>query len=151
MSSLSSPPGVVLDTNVVFDWMVFKDPRCAPVVSAIQCGTIRWWAAQAFRDEFEAVLARGVGASHAPDRAWIDQLWAQHAEVLPCAPAVAPLGSCRCTDPDDQKFIDLALHHGARWLLSHDRAVLKVANQARRRGLLILPTSRWTLEPQASA
>ena len=52
---------------------------------------------------------------------------------------MAPLGSCRCTDPDDQKFIDLALHCGAQWLLSHDRAVLKVADQARRRGLLILP------------
>ena len=135
----------MLDTNVVFDWMVFKDPRCQPVVEAIVSGAVAWWVTPAFRDEFEAVLARGVGSSHGPDRAWITGLWDDHALLRPAAPAVAPLGSCHCTDPDDQKFIDLALHCGAQWLLSHDRAVLKVAHQARRRGLLILPADRWVM------
>ena len=52
---------------------------------------------------------------------------------------------CRCSDPDDQKFIDLALHAGARWLLSHDKAVLRLAAPARRLGLQILPPARWSM------
>ena len=51
----------------------------------------------------------------------------------------------RCTDRDDQKFIDLALHSRACWLLSHDKAVLRLPKQARRLGLTILPPVRWTM------
>jgi len=36
----------------------------------------------------------------------------------------------RCTDPDDQKFIDLAATSGAQWLISRDRAVLKLRKRA---------------------
>ena len=32
----------------------------------------------------------------------------------------------RCDDPDDQVFIDLALAGEAQWLLSHDKAVLRL-------------------------
>jgi len=37
----------------------------------------------------------------------------------------APRASAVCKDPDDQQFIDLAVHHGAI-LLSKDRAVLSL-------------------------
>ena len=41
---------------------------------------------------------------------------------------VAPRATLICRDPDDQKFIDLALAHQAR-LLSKDRAVLCMAKR----------------------
>ena len=49
----------------------------------------------------------------------------------------------RCTDPDDQKFIDFALRSGASALLTRDRAVLKLARGARGRGLWIETAVAW--------
>ena len=49
----------------------------------------------------------------------------------------------RCTDADDQMFIDLAVSHRARWLLSRDRAVLKLARRAAKQGVLIMPPEAW--------
>ena len=46
-----------------------------------------------------------------------------------------PLTGPRCTDPDDQKFLDLALHAHAKWLVSRDKALLRLARKARPLGL----------------
>ncbi|WP_418317397.1 PIN domain-containing protein [Piscinibacter sakaiensis] len=149
----STTPGIVLDTNVVLDWLVFRDPACQALAAAIESGAVRWLAAGALRDELDDVLGRGVGAERQPDRAAIEAAWLRHAVIHPAAvPAAAMARRCRCSDPDDQKFIDLALAHGARWLLSRDRAVLKVAREARLFGLEIVAPSNWTPpSPDASA
>ncbi|MGB3427088.1 MAG: PIN domain-containing protein, partial [Burkholderiaceae bacterium] len=42
-----------------------------------------------------------------------------------------------CTDPHDQKFLDLAYTARADWLVTKDKALLKLARRARRDGLLI--------------
>ncbi|MFT7776961.1 putative toxin-antitoxin system toxin component, PIN family [Roseateles sp.] len=55
-------------------------------------------------------------------------------------------GRLVCRDPDDQKFIDLALAARARWLISRDKAVLALAKRARLRGLAILTPERWSLD-----
>ncbi len=140
---MPNAPGLVLDTNVVLDWLVFRDPSCNALAAAIEAGQVQWWASEALRQEWEAVLARGVGASHRPDPAAIERAWRSLAQMRPPAPTAGGHPPCRCTDPDDQKFIDLALHSGARWLLSRDRAVLKLAGRARHHGLAILPPQRW--------
>jgi hypothetical protein len=57
-------------------------------------------------------------------------------------------GRLRCTDPDDQKFIDAAVAWGARWLVSRDRAVLKLRRRAAEaHGLLIVPPRAWRTPP----
>jgi predicted nucleic acid-binding protein len=65
-------------------------------------------------------------------------------------PAVAPFGM-RCTDADDQKFIDLALAERAVALLSADRAVLRLARRASAWGLAITRASAWLVPPPESA
>lgn len=142
------PPAIVLDTNVVLDWLVFHDPSCAALGRAIVDGRVRWLADAGMLAECRAVLLRGVGASRSPDLAAIDDIWHRHARMRP-RPADTPVAPgrrrpCRCTDPDDQAFIDLALHSRARWLLSRDRAVLALAREARAFGLAILTPTRWT-------
>jgi predicted nucleic acid-binding protein len=52
-----------------------------------------------------------------------------------------------CRDPDDQKFIDLALAAKAQWLVSRDKALLALAKRAKARGLLIVKPEAWTLTP----
>jgi predicted nucleic acid-binding protein len=145
-----TPPGLVLDTNVVLDWLLFRDPGCAGVVSAIESGTVQWLATPALRDECAQVIARGFGSLHRFDPPAFWAAWEGHAQMHP-PPSPRPSGAgCRCTDPDDQKFIDFALHSKARWLLSRDKAVLALARPALRLGLLILPPHRWRAEVEAS-
>ena len=43
-----------------------------------------------------------------------------------------------CSDRDDQKFLDLAYTARADWLVTRDKALLKLARRARRDGLKIL-------------
>jgi predicted nucleic acid-binding protein len=50
----------------------------------------------------------------------------------------------RCADPDDQKFLELALASGAECLLSKDKALLQLARRTAREGwFLILCPSAW--------
>jgi len=103
---------------------------------------LRWVATRAMRDELEHVLTRGMLDAWTPNRAAVLACWdrwAAHVEPLPQAQS----GGMRCTDPDDQKFIDLALQVGATALLSRDRAVLALARRARATGLQILNTADW--------
>ena len=142
------PPRIVLDTNVVLDWLYFRDPRSAALAAAITAGRVRWIASAAMRDEIERVLARDSLGTKWPDGAasvrggW--QRWAATVDVEP-PPSPAAL---RCSDGDDQKFIDLALDSGAQALLSADRAVLDLARPAGELGLAITTVERWRPAPQ---
>jgi predicted nucleic acid-binding protein len=135
-------PAVVLDTNVVLDWLVFRNPEGQPLFDAIERRQLRWIVTEPMRDELLHVLGRGVAAAYAPDLPRIVESWRKLSEV---ATPPALQGDARrllCTDTDDQKFIDLALAE-ARWLVSRDRAVLKLARRASRLGLHVIPPARW--------
>ena len=136
-------PAIVIDTQVVMDWLVFRDPRVQALTAAVTSGALRWLVAPAMRDELRHVLGRGVAASYAPDLAFIEAQFDAHAspvEGIAPQPLAARLV---CRDPDDQKFVDLALSAQARWLISRDKAVLALAKRAKPRGLLILTPERW--------
>ena len=139
--SLTPVPRIVLDTNAVFDWLLFADPGMQALVTAIEQGRLRWIATAAMRSEFEHVLNRGLAAGRGTDPAHFDLIWRQHCTEHPTAPpAAAPL---RCTDPDDQKFLDLALSANARWLVSRDCALLKLRPKAATVGLAIVTPGQW--------
>ena len=142
-SSAGDPARVVLDTNVVLDWLYFADPRCTALGDAVAAGRVRWIASAAMLDEIEHVVARGRLGTRWPDGpASVRDGWRRWATMVDEAPTAAPF-DMRCTDPDDQKFIDLALAARAAALLSADRAVLRLARRARACGLAITTVSRW--------
>jgi predicted nucleic acid-binding protein len=136
-------PGVtlVLDSNVVLDWLVFADPSSRALAAAITSGRARWLATTAMRQEMEHVLTRVDFSAWLREGASVLRHWERWVEPVD-APPPLPHG-LRCTDPDDQKFIDLAVHTGATALLSRDRAVLKLAGRARRLGLTIQTAAAW--------
>ena len=135
-------PAVVLDTNAALDWLVFVDPGMANLACAIMAGTVRWIASPRMREELARTLAYPVLASWSPDCVHTLTSFDRWA-VVQAEPVSQHLKPLVCTDPDDQVFIDLAIEHGARWLVSHDRALLKLERHAAARGLLILPPARW--------
>lgn len=114
---------IVLDTNIVLDLFVFKDPVTDPLRVALQNGRLQWIATQPMRDELVRVLGYPkiaqrltLAEGNAADvLARFDALVRMH--------SVAPKASVTCKDCDDQKFIDLAVAHRTQ-LLSKDRAVI---------------------------
>lgn len=121
-------PRLILDTNIVLDLLVFKDPQAQQFQSRLQLPQWQWIATDAMRDELAHVLrydhlqARMAFYAHSPEAI----LTAFDAQV--CLVPVAPSVPVRCRDQDDQKFIDLAVAHQAT-LLSKDKQVLKLARR----------------------
>jgi predicted nucleic acid-binding protein len=116
---------LVLDTNIVLDLLVFGDPRAQPIRDGMAAGALRWLATPAMRDELARVLAypklaQRVGFHRGNAEAVLAD-FDRHA-LLHEAPAKAPV---TCGDPDDQKFIDLAVAHRCA-LLSKDFEVLRM-------------------------
>ena len=136
-------PAVVLDTNVVLDWLVFRNPLIAPLTHAIENRQLRWLVTEPMRDELAHVLGRGVVDTWAPDLNRLWGSWHLLSEVATAPFTSAEALRLRCTDPDDQKFVDLALGN-AQWLISRDRAVLKLARRAQRLGVRVVIPERWS-------
>lgn len=119
----------MLDTNVWLDWLVFADPGIARLRSAHGRGAVE----VVIDDECEAELARVLGYElHARVRSAEEQAAAlaearriarPHAGDGSGAP---PLKLPTCRDPDDQKFLRLALACGAHALLTKDNALLEL-------------------------
>lgn len=127
---------VVLDTNIVLDLWLYKDPATPALRMALEQKTVQWLATQVMRDELERVLAY----THIAQRLQYSQLTAQdilaqfdaHAHGIP----VAPKAPFVCKDADDQKFIDLAAEHQTQ-LISKDKAVLTMRNRMARLGVAV--------------
>lgn len=122
---------VVLDTNVVLDLLVFADAAAAPLRDGLQQGRLQWLATAAMRDEFARVLAYPKLASRIAffgrEAAALLQAFDGQARLVE-VPLAAPV---RCQDPDDQKFIDLAVAHRCL-LLSKDGEVLRMRQRLAR-------------------
>jgi uncharacterized protein len=139
--SLTGRLRVVIDTNVVLDWLLFGDAAAQALGRAVETGTVAWVGTARMHDELACVLASGLPAWRGRDTAPVLEAWQRHCTLQPPA-AAAPW---RCTDPDDQPFLDLAVATGARWLVSRDKALLKLARRARDRGLAIVTPARWSM------
>ena len=135
------PPRIVIDTQIVMDWLVFADPRLAPLADALATGQLEWIGSPAMLDELRHVLGRGVAANRQPDLPSIEATFARLCRTIEAEPAPAVRLVCR--DPDDQKFIDLALAERATWLLSRDKAVLALRKRALAFGLSIATIESW--------
>jgi len=141
---------LVLDTNVVLDWLVFGDPRVTLLSQCVSSRQALWLTTPAMRLEFMQVLTRPGMQAWAPDAQAIHRAWADHARMVPVA-AAAPW---RCRDLSDQMFLDLAAAHQAQALLTRDRSLLTLARRAGASGLVISTPERWAadrLKPQDAA
>ena len=140
---LAPAPIMVLDTNAVLDWLVFRNPEATALGLAILESRVAWVATVPMREELDHVLARGHLAAWQPDPKAVGEHWARHCAIRPTPAPSGPNPRLRCRDPDDQKFIDLAVACGARWLVSRDRAVLKLARRLHESGVTVIPPGDW--------
>jgi len=138
------PRALVIDTQSILDWQLFGNPLCTDWQAELQPTRWTWLATTAMRDELSHVLdrftARGLAPTWPGTATSVLAHFDQHVQLQPVP--VLPLGTPRCTDRDDQKFIDLAIATGAL-LLSRDKAVLKLRKRAALLGAEIQPPTAW--------
>ena len=128
----------VIDTNIVLDLWLFEDPATIPLRAALQSGAISHLATDSMRGE----LARVLTYPHLMKRMAKSNI--QASDVLNrfdkylLAAEPAAKAACTCKDPDDQKFIDLAVAH-ATPLLSKDNAILCMKKRLLQSGVVLNP------------
>jgi uncharacterized protein len=131
-SALTALP-VVLDSNVWLDILVFDDPHTRPIRAGLESRALhalidaRCLAELAYVLDYPHLAGRGVDKTVA--LATVSRLAEEIvAPALPDDARALP----QCRDRDDQKFLELARASGAAWLVSKDRAVLKLAKRIAR-------------------
>jgi putative PIN family toxin of toxin-antitoxin system len=130
---------LVLDTNIVLDMFVFRDVAVRELRDDLAHGKVQWLATASMRQELECVLRyEQIGGRMTAADVSAQQVLAAfdaHANVVE-APPVAPFP---CRDKSDQKFIDLAVAHGAT-LLSKDKQVLALRRKLAARDIVVAKT-----------
>jgi putative PIN family toxin of toxin-antitoxin system len=125
---------VVLDTNVWLALWFFTEPGVADLRDALVRGELVPLRSAATDAELAEVLARPGLFNVEPERQ--SKLLRDWESIATVVESVAP-APCHCRDPLDQKFLDLALSSGARWLITRDRDLLKLRKKVRSAGLTI--------------
>jgi putative PIN family toxin of toxin-antitoxin system len=145
------PRRVVLDTNTVLEWLVFRDAPACGLGAAITCGRLHWLASPRMLAELRAVLSRPLAPRW--DDAREHALTIEVSQwVVVCAEPTIVSHPLVCRDPDDQVFIDLAREHRPAVLLTRDRALLALRRRAAAFGVVIATaTSWWQQAPGNSA
>mgnify|MGYP000066257805 CR=1 FL=1 len=121
---------LVLDTNVWLDWLVFDGNEVAGLKQARRDNAVEFVIDAACLEEVTRVLAYPEFALGEPAIA------ANLAAIGQLARFFAGAGTGtllpRCTDPDDQKFLQLASAAKADALITRDKALLKLGGRTRR-------------------
>ena len=134
---------VVLDTNVILDWLHFADTDSDALAMAIASRKIEVFTSESCLEELKQVIAKSeLGLSgHVQDR--LLQNYQAHARISKTM-KVLTKWLPRCSDPDDQKFIELAWQCEAQFLLSRDKAVLRLSRKILEFGIQVLTPFDFT-------
>lgn len=140
---------IVIDTNVCLDLFVFKDPRWAPLLAALESGATVAVTRAECRDEYLAVLKY----PHLPldDDSRAEAISRFDALLRLVAPDAKHVRLPVCTDRDDQKFLELARDAGAEVLVTKDKALLKLGRRTAREGLFKIMVPEAWLKAMAAA
>ena len=141
-----SAPIIVLDTNIVLDWLVFEDGGMPELMAAINTREVTIASNQACIDELTRVLAYPIFKLDLNAQQQALKKYSAYVQIMPERASLLGIVP-RCRDHDDQKFLDLAAHARAVALISKDHAVLGVRRSMKERfGCDVLAankTSAW--------
>lgn len=133
---------LVLDTNVVLDLLHFDDATARPLRHALEGGRVRCVVSDATLGEWQRVLAY---PEFALDAGRQTELLERYRSLALSGAVAADSVLPRCSDPDDQKFLELAAAAHAQGLVSKDRALLKLRRRCASQFWIRNPaeTVRW--------
>ena len=126
-----------------------RDARQFGLARTVEAGQLRWLSCPRMRDELTRTLRYPALVRWQPDSERVLTTFDRLSQSCPNpAPSAA---NPACTDTDDQVFIDLALAEGASWLVTRDRALLKLARRMLTRGVRVVTPARWSAEEEKGA
>ena len=128
-------PRLVLDTNVILDLLVFKDPAAEVVRMALDAKLVDAVRSEASMLELIDVIQRPTFRLNQEEQSIILQAWESSTRLLENA-AIEP-APFTCRDLDDQVFINMAYSLRPALLLSKDLRVLELQAIAKRHGVEI--------------
>lgn len=137
---------MVFDTNVLLSLFVFADSRFAPLLHEVDAG--RWLAFSSERcfAEFRHVLAYPMFRLSPQQQEGAVQAWQTRLICVDAPPIDASAVALpHCKDRDDQKFLELTRDAQADWLITADKALLKLARRDKLRGLFRILTPEVAL------
>jgi putative PIN family toxin of toxin-antitoxin system len=118
---------VVIDTNVCLDLFVFHDPRWIQLLEGLKNGSIEAVTRADCHSEWLAVLKYPHLPVKAEQKKSIIDTFDALIRVV--APPEKLLVLPRCSDKDDQKFLEIARDANAKALITKDKALLKLARK----------------------
>ena len=125
---LDIKPRLVLDTNVILDLLVFKDPSTEPIRLALQAQQVDAVRTAASLLELMDVIGRPAFKLSSEKQEEIIQAWVSSTRLLEnAAIEEAPF---TCADLDDQVFINMAYSVRPALLFSKDKRVLELQRRA---------------------
>jgi putative PIN family toxin of toxin-antitoxin system len=128
-------PRLVLDTNVILDLLVFKDPSTEPIRLALDAKQVDAVRSEASMLELIDVIQRPTFKLSREEQAIILQAWESVTRLLENAAIESAPFTCR--DLDDQIFLDMAYSIRPALLLSKDLLVLELRAIAKTHGVEI--------------
>jgi predicted nucleic acid-binding protein len=137
---VQTPSRRVLDTNIVLDLWVFDEPKAEALRVSVETGRTHWLATAAMREELARVLAYPQIVKRLTHRQIPADTVLGHFDRWAQLHPDAPKAEYVCKDPDDQKFIDLAVTHTAA-LHSKDAQVLCMKKRLERCGVVMNPAT----------
>ena len=134
---------LVLDTNVVLDWLLFQNADVAGLEQAVADGRVEILVHGPALDELRRVLTYPqCRLDPNAQQALVTRYCSLVA--VPSVPAgfglndlQLPSGFPHCRDPDDQHFIALAYHTRADALVTRDKQILKLRKRVRAFGVTL--------------
>lgn len=135
---------LVLDTNIVLDWLVFRDARFAEMARAISERRVEIVTHHPAIDELRRVLAYPQCKLEVSGQQEILERYQSATCLHPMPEGFArdnlllPAGFPRCSDRDDEHFLALTYHARTDGLVTKDKAILSLRRRARRFGVAIL-------------
>ena len=138
-----NPKVVILDTNVCLDWFVFHEPQYRDFFQSIQNKTIKAITNLECKKEWLRILHYpNLPLNDASRKKCIEafdlyiECMTFNMEFFPFLPV--------CTDESDQKFLELACAAKADFLVTKDKALLKLAKKIAKAGFFhIIHPSKW--------
>ena len=147
-------PRIVLDTNVCLDLFVFRDPRWQHLLSVMQQDQVECVTSSSCRMEWTLVLNyKKLALTEVQQQSLLAEFDALIHVIPDDEPSISlPIKLPICRDKDDQKFLVLAHTAQADFLITKDKALLKLARKTARLGLFTIASPEaWTklFEPTA--
>jgi putative PIN family toxin of toxin-antitoxin system len=114
-------PRIVLDTNILLDLFYFKDKSVVYLLECLKTEQVQGFTCELIWEEFTEVLARKPFNQSASE---INLIRLSYQHLLTWQGPEKNNSGIKCSDPDDQMFVELAVELAPCCLITKDKDLL---------------------------